>query len=335
MTRAPGHDPRKAIPAPAGYVRFLLRKFATTSALREALLQGTDIDEERLQRPDAEVTLFTFVTMSANLSRVVGEQWPLDAAAAWSTAMQGALEVASRSAQTVAGSLEIFRRFGIVRGPFLSITLKRNRKRHVLVLARTVDIDASAWRSLSMATMLGLGAMLASVLELEFAKVEAGFPMPTPKYADRLRLAMGAQVTFDAKEMFLAVPDELCDLASPFADAGLFASAVAELEQLSRRMSSGNSLQLRLQEMLKRKMRGRLSEDDASHELGVSRRTLVRRLSASGTSFRVLLDAELQRRARIMLDEGKLGRSEMAAELGFDDPTSFSRACRRWFGSMG
>jgi AraC-like DNA-binding protein len=47
-----------------------------------------------------------------------------------------------------------------------------------------------------------------------------------------------------------------------------------------------------------------------------------------------LLDAELKARARGLLDEGRLSRTEMADALGFDDPTSFSRACRRWFGQV-
>lgn len=332
MTRGSANDPRKAIPAPAGYVRFLLRKFATSPEIRASLLQGTDIDEERLQRPDAEVTLFTFVTLSANLSRVVGEQWPLDAVAAWSSAMQGAIEVASRSAATIEESLQVFERFGRVRAPFLSIKLRTNRARRVLVLLPIVDIEPSAWRSLSVATSLGMGGMLSTILEDEFRRVEAGFPFPQPKYASELRAVTAAQTIFGTKELYLSVPAEICDRPSPFADAGLFATAITELEQQSRRLSEGNSLQLRIQEMLKRKRQGRLNEDDAALELGVSRRTLVRRLSESGSSFRTLLDAELKRRARQMLDDGKLSRSEMAAELGFDDPTSFSRACRRWFG---
>jgi len=32
-----------------------------------------------------------------------------------------------------------------------------------------------------------------------------------------------------------------------------------------------------------------------------------------------------------MLAARKLSRDEMAEALGFEDPTSFSRACRRWF----
>jgi AraC-like DNA-binding protein len=124
----------------------------------------------------------------------------------------------------------------------------------------------------------------------------------------------------------------LCAEPSPFADEALHASAVVELENTSKRISASNTLLLRLQGLLTRKRSGRLTEDEAASSLGLSRRTLVRRLSESGTSFRDMLDAELKARARAMLDEGKLSRTQMAVALGFDDPTSFSRACRRWFG---
>jgi AraC-like DNA-binding protein len=41
----------------------------------------------------------------------------------------------------------------------------------------------------------------------------------------------------------------------------------------------------------------------------------------------------LRERVRAMLSIGALSRDEMAAALGYSDATSFSRACRRWFGS--
>jgi AraC-like DNA-binding protein len=43
----------------------------------------------------------------------------------------------------------------------------------------------------------------------------------------------------------------------------------------------------------------------------------------------------LRERARTMLAEGTQSRDEMATALGYTDATSFSRACRRWFGAKG
>jgi AraC-like DNA-binding protein len=65
--------------------------------------------------------------------------------------------------------------------------------------------------------------------------------------------------------------------------------------------------------------------------MGLSQRTLVRRLAGSGVSFRGLVDAELKDRARRLLGGGALSRIEIADRLGFADGTGFSRACRRWF----
>lgn len=331
MAKRTAADPRRSIPAPAGYIRFLLRRFGPSPALRAELLKGTDIDEARLADPAAEVTLFTFITFNDNLCRLVGEAWPLDAMAAWSSSMQGALEVAMRSAPTIGESLEVLERFGPVRGPFLSVRLKREAKMMRLIYRPGVAISEPGWRALSATAAFGMAAMLTAQMEGDTEGLEFCFNWPTPKYADRMRHALPGALKFGAPECAIAVPHDLCKRASPFADAALHATALAELEQTARRIQSEDTLVLQIERLLKRRRTGRLSEDEAADDLGLSRRTLVRRLAAAGTTFRTLLDANLKERARQMLGDAKLSRDEMAKTLGFEDPTSFSRACRRWF----
>jgi AraC-like DNA-binding protein len=331
MAKRTAADPRRSIPAPAGYIRYLLRRFGPSPALRAELLKGTDIDELRLADPAAEVTLFTFITFNDNLCRLVGEAWPLDAMAAWSTSMQGALEVAMRSAPTIGESLDVLARFGQVRAPFLIVRLKREAKTMRLIYRPGVAIGDPGWRALSVTAAFGMAAMLTALMEGDTEGLEFCFNWPTPKYADRMRHALPGTLKFTAPECAIAVPHDLCKHASPFADAALHATAVAELEQTARRIQSEDTLVLQIERLLKRRRTGRLTEHEAADELGLSRRTLVRRLAAAGTTFRTLLDANLKERARQMLADAKLSRDEMAKTLGFEDPTSFSRACRRWF----
>jgi hypothetical protein len=169
-------DPKKLIPAPAGYVRFVLKRFGTTDDLRAGLVAGTDIDEERLNHPGAEVTPFTFVTLSENLTRQVGEAWPLDCLPAWGTAMQGALEAAVRSAPTLGEGLDVIGRFGHVRAPFLRIEPKRDAGALRLVCEGAVQIEPATWRSLSLAAMLGVTSMLVPLLEGRMSEVEVRCP---------------------------------------------------------------------------------------------------------------------------------------------------------------
>lgn len=63
-------------------------------------------------------------------------------------------------------------------------------------------------------------------------------------------------------------------------------------------------------------------------ELGVSERTLQRRLTDEGTSFQRLLSAVRRSRARVLLTDQTLDLTEVAWLLGFEDQNSFFRAFR-------
>lgn len=66
--------------------------------------------------------------------------------------------------------------------------------------------------------------------------------------------------------------------------------------------------------------------------LNTSERTLKRRLSEEGTSFRSLLLEARYAMAKELLEGKQLPVSEIAERLGFSDPSSFSQAFKRWHG---
>lgn len=321
----------KAIPAPATYIRLMLRHFGKSDDMRRRLLAGTDIDEARIEKPGAEVTMFSYLTFSENLTDVIGDDWPLQCLAVWAAPTQGALEVAARSAPTIGDAIAVLARFGHVRGPHLTLRLRREKKVTRLTIAPAISMPARVGNPMVETAYYSGKAMIVTLLDDGLDEIVYRFTGTPPKHADRLRAVLGGQVEFNRSPGEIVVPNKLCDRASPYADAGLYASAVAELEQAASRIKTEDTLVLKVERLLKRRRTGRLAEEEAAEELGLSRRTLVRRLSASGTSFRTLLDANLKARAEQMLQAGKLSRPDMAEALGFEDPTSFSRACRRWF----
>jgi AraC-like DNA-binding protein len=67
--------------------------------------------------------------------------------------------------------------------------------------------------------------------------------------------------------------------------------------------------------------------------LGMSERTLHRRLAAEGTSFQRLLDDTRRELAQHYLGQRNLSLADIAYLLGFTDQSSFFRASRRWFGT--
>ena len=67
--------------------------------------------------------------------------------------------------------------------------------------------------------------------------------------------------------------------------------------------------------------------------LCLSRRTLQRRLSEQGCSYRQLVDGIRQRHARHLLDDAALSLREVALLLGYAEQSAFNHAYRRWNGT--
>jgi AraC-like DNA-binding protein len=64
----------------------------------------------------------------------------------------------------------------------------------------------------------------------------------------------------------------------------------------------------------------------------VSARTLQRQLREEGTAFAAVLTELRRDMAPPLLLDGRLAVSEVAFLLGYEDPSAFQRAFRRWFG---
>ncbi|MDQ0322847.1 AraC-like DNA-binding protein [Pararhizobium capsulatum DSM 1112] len=69
-----------------------------------------------------------------------------------------------------------------------------------------------------------------------------------------------------------------------------------------------------------------------AHRLGLSERTFARRLAKEDLSFGEILDEMRRDLAVRYLEEKSLQTSQIAWLLGFQQPSAFSHACRRWTG---
>ena len=90
----------------------------------------------------------------------------------------------------------------------------------------------------------------------------------------------------------------------------------------------------RTRQMIFREMiEGCVSQQHIARELGISSRTLRRRLSEEGHSFQGLLDqCRMEFAALEFKIHRKLSLSDMALRLGYSEHSTFSRAFSRWAG---
>jgi AraC-like DNA-binding protein len=102
-------------------------------------------------------------------------------------------------------------------------------------------------------------------------------------------------------------------------------------EYLARfdRSSAATQVRARLTEQLSS---GHATQDSIADVLHMSLRTLQRRLSDEGTSYKGLLDETRRELASHYMAESHRSINEITYLLGFSEPSNFSRAFRRWTG---
>jgi AraC-like DNA-binding protein len=78
---------------------------------------------------------------------------------------------------------------------------------------------------------------------------------------------------------------------------------------------------------------GEMHFDAVAAELGMSGRTLARRLASEGHSFSKILDGLRSALARRYLAESEMSISEIAWLLGYSEVANFTHAFHRWTGT--
>ena len=142
----------------------------------------------------------------------------------------------------------------------------------------------------------------------------------------------GCPVHFGAPQDALGFDDATLAVATRLGDEGLCAYFVAELEVLrSRRLDS--SLAARVgRELMDSLCDGPPSRAQVARRLGMSERTLHRRLADAGLSFREIAEGARRQVAESLLRQPEHSLAEVAFLTGFANQSAFQRAFKRWSG---
>jgi AraC-like DNA-binding protein len=187
-----------------------------------------------------------------------------------------------------------------------------------------------------------IDCIFASIVDL--AKRGTGKPMKARRveltrsrlatHEATLRKHFGCQVKFGAPSDLLVFDEEA--LALPFVthNPQLLALIVPGLESALEESASARTLADDVRAALSQTISGeRPAVEKVAKSLGMSPRTLQRRLGEVGTTYQKLLDEVRHRSARRLLANTDLGAAEVAFLLGFEELNSFTRAFHAWEGT--
>jgi AraC-like DNA-binding protein len=153
--------------------------------------------------------------------------------------------------------------------------------------------------------------------------------LPCP---EEVRRALGNRVRYQRPVNRIAI-DPGC-LAKPM--PGFDPSLFAMLSDLAERWLAEGGDDPRIvgaarEEIVARLKSGKASLDTVANGIGIAPRSLQWRLDQVGTSFQKLLNETRSNLAEHLLRDTDKPVTEIAYDLGFSDPSAFTRAARRWF----
>jgi AraC-like DNA-binding protein len=152
---------------------------------------------------------------------------------------------------------------------------------------------------------------------------------------DAFKSFFGCDVAFGASEDRLTFAGSIKDLPVVSADFYLNELLTQYCEQAlagrgPRQTPFGQSVENAIAVLLPH---GKAGADEIARKLGVSRRTLARRLSSEGLTFADVTKTLKRDLAKRHLADGSLSISEIAWLLGYQDVSAFTNAFKRWTGT--
>ena len=161
---------------------------------------------------------------------------------------------------------------------------------------------------------------------------EVHFPFARPGHAEDYALIYTEHSFFDSRSLVARLDARVLDLPIRRGESDLAAfldGAPGKITMLYRR---DREIARAVRELVLRSLPSAPTLAEAARELRASTRTLHRRLEEEGTTFREVKDAVRREVALARLEHGEESVAQIAAALGYSEPSAFFRAFHAWTG---
>ncbi len=150
---------------------------------------------------------------------------------------------------------------------------------------------------------------------------------------DEFRKYFGTQVVFGAGRYAMTLDQSLLAAPCRSADPRLFRIVKSHCDELLKRSRQTRDFREEVECLVGSLLpTGTATISHVASTLGLSERTLSRRLTEQGSNFREIVEEQRRRAAFQYLNDPTIRPTQVAYLLGYSEPSAFSHAFRRWTG---
>jgi len=242
----------------------------------------------------------------------------------------GALGLAWKSAPTIQDSIERIERYCRLWTDTLTYEIQEHEDGVDFVLHRFGE-RRLGMRLSNEATIASATSLIRQTSFPRFRPLAVALKHAAPRSISAHERYFGCPVHYASDRDALSISAEALAQPNRLADDGISRFLASHLEAEMQSVGKDTSVQT----LVEREVSRSLSEGvpkmaDVARRLAVSERTLHRRLSESGFSFRALVETTRRHVAENLLRESRFSLSEVAFLTGFSEQSAFNRAFKRW-----
>lgn len=202
-----------------------------------------------------------------------------------------------------------------------TIFLMREANRRGLELSNEATISATV-------------VVLQAMTDTDIYPVKVSFKHSAPDDLTSYKEAFKCELLFDQPNNFIAYKTTDLETRTAKADASINQFLVQRVEEETNGIEvSVNQLVSDVEQLIQDSLpSGIPSIGQVGEHIGMSNRTLTRRLSENGVSFRDLIQRTQERLSKELLKNTQRSIAEIAFETGFSEQSAFNRAFKRWTG---
>jgi AraC-like DNA-binding protein len=298
----------------------------------DALALQVGLSTERLRDPDTRVPAEQGLELVAAAIAATGDDnLGLHLAELYEPGAFGVLDHLASSARTLRDAIDVLCRYERIHqnGMVTSLSVRGDKA----VIDHAMLHPFAVPRQLSENTIANLVVIGRKLTGLDFAPSEVWLAHPPPRDTSAHARFFRCPIRWRAPSDALFIDARLLDAPLLKTNSRLAELLDGYARELLGKLSVRGSFCDRVRERICVELpRGDASLRRTASGLGLSPRTLQRRLRQEGTSHEVLLDELRSNLSQEYLRQPDLGTEDVALMLGFSDSRAFRRAFKRWAG---
>lgn len=316
-----------------GLVRALLDALARQGVSRADVLDRAGLEPQRVDTPAArasraELYRVTELALSLTNDPALGLRWAENVTDRTFAPLSHVIAHAS----SLRRGFELLAEFYPLLSDQVSYQVSETEEQVVLRAPLPVGASEPVQRLTAELTLAGFWGFVRS-FHPSASPIAVSFEYAAPAHRHEYSRWFNGKERFDQGETGIIFDRALLDLTSRYRDDEILEVMQKVAEQQLHQLVSGTPFAVRVRNhMAERATTERADMQSVARAMGLSERSLRRRLSVEETSFEALHTEAQGAAAKHLLAHQGRSIQEAAHEMGFSDASTFHRAFKRWTG---